>query len=249
MVAYSYKKRRNASVVALSPEFKAAIRVTRSRLGLPDEGLKTGQEREEWYKRHHSENTKERYRPLPRFYWYFPKELVELVESFAYSSEASKVNYYPDVPLDSYAMELIRRFDLPDEVVDQIKAYILGENGALSAGSALQPILLPMDKGAKYVVLVAGIDASSTQKDWLEVWRKIEIVLRLSGTGRTPPKRPIDSLLFRDLSFWKQIEEGKTARQVADDWMEEHPEDKGYPVEDMVRKAVDRVRRIMRPKS
>jgi len=210
--------------------------------------LNTGQEREEWYKRHHAENTKEPYRPLPRYYWYFPKEFVELVESFAYSSESSKVNYYPDVPLDCRAMDLIRKFDLPEEVVDQAKAHILGEKGAFSVGSALQPILIPIDKGAKYMVLVAGMDESSTQKDWLEVWKNIEIVLRLSGMGKTPHKRPIDSLLLRDLSFWKRIKEGKTASEVADDWIEKHPDEEGYPVEDMIRKAVDRVEKIMRPK-
>ena len=99
------------------------------------------------------------------------------------------------------------------------------------------------------MLLVAGIDESSTQKDWLEVWKNIEIVLRLSGMGETPHKRPIDSLLLRDLSFWKKIKGGKTAREVADDWIEDHPSEKGYPVEDMVRKAVDRVEKIMRQKS
>jgi len=249
MVTHSYKKRRNAAVISFSPDFNEAVRVIRSVLGLPAKGLNTRQKKEKWYKKHHAENTKEHYRPLPRYYWYFPKEFVELVESFTYSSESSKVNYYPDVPLDCRAMDLIRKFDLPEETVDQVKAYILGENGALSVGPALQPILIPIDKGAKYMVLVAGIDASSTQKDWLEVWKKIEIVIRFSGIGKTPHKRPIDSLLLRDLSFWKQIKDGKTARKVADDWIEEHPGEKGYPVEDMIRKAVDRVEKIMQPKS
>ena len=134
MRAHSYKKRRNASVISLSSRFNESIRVIRLDLALPVEGLNTTQEREEWYKRHHAENTKEPYRPLPRYYWDFPKEFVELIESFAYSSEASKVNYYPDVPLDCRSMDLIRKFDLPEEVVDQVKAYTLGEKGAFSVG-------------------------------------------------------------------------------------------------------------------
>jgi len=149
-------------------------------------------------------------------------------------------------------MEIVGQFDLPEETVNQVKACILGERG-VSAGMALQPILIPMDEGdegRRYVVLVAGIDESSTQKDWVEVWKSIENVMRLSGMGKTPHKRPVDWLLLRDLSFWKQIKlEGKTAKQVADCWIEKHPDDKGYPVEDMIRKAVQRIEKIMRPRS
>lgn len=275
MKTHSYNKRRNASVIFLSPDFNEAINVARSDLSLPAEGLGTTEETNDWYKRHHAKNTKEQLRPMPRWYWHFPKEFVELIDSFAYSSKPSKVNYYPDVPLDRRAMEIVKQFDLPEEMVDRIKGYILGgvkwhlvgpapelkarreqENAggrkvSLSVPPALQPILIPInegDEGRKYMVLVAGLDESTTQKDWLEVWKQLEIVLRLSDMGKTPHKRPIDSLLLRDLSFWKQIKEGKTARQVATDWTDRHPEDKALG-EDTVRKAADRVDKIMRPKS
>lgn len=251
MRTYSYKKRRNASVISFSSDFNEATRAIRSELGIPAEGFRTTQEMNDWYERHHAENTEELYRPMPSYYWHFPKEFVELVESFSYPDEPSRVNYCPDVPLDRHAMDLIRKFDLPQETIERVKAYVLGVKGSLSVGPALQPILIPInegDEGIKYIALVAGIDEVSTQKDWLEVWKNIEIVLRLSGMGKTPQKRPIDSLLLRDLSFWKRIKEGKTAREVAADWIEKHPDEEGYPVEDMIRKAVDRVEKIMRPK-
>jgi len=186
---------------------------------------------------------------LPRYYWHFPKEFVELVESFAYSNEPSRVNYYPNVPLDRHAMDLIRKFDLPEEVVDQVKAYILGVRGSLGVGSAFQPIVIPVNNGKewiKYTVLVAGIDETTTQKDWLEMWGRVEAILRMSGMGKIPHRRPSGKLFLRDLGFWKQIKVGKTAREVADDWTERRPEDKALG-EDTVRKAADRIDKIMRP--
>jgi hypothetical protein len=249
MSTHSYKKRRNALVISFSPQFNEAVRAIRSELGLPSEGFDSSNEREKWYRIHHIEHAREPYKPMPIYYWYFPKEFVELIESFAYSDEVNKVNYYPKVPLDRRAMELIGRFDLPEELVNQVKAYILGEKGILSIEAALQPILIPLNIGANYLVMVGGLDASTTKKDWIDVWGKIEIVLRLSGISKTPHKRPIDSLLLRDLSFWKQTKEGKTAQEVADDWIDKHPDEECIPVEDMIRKAVERVEKIMRPNS
>jgi len=249
MGTHSYKKRRNASVISFSPAFNEAIRVIRSGLGLPAGGFSSGKEREKWYKRHHTENMKESYRPMPRHYWHFPKEFVELIHSFTYSSEPSRVNYYPDVPLDRRAMELVRKFELPEDVVDQVKACILSDTGSLGIGPALQPIVVPVnegEEGIKYVVLVAGIDEASTQKDWVDVWKRLEIVLRLSGIGKAPHKRPIDEVFLRDLGFWKRIRERKTAKQILDEWIKRHPEDV-YLGEDTVRKAVERIDSIMRP--
>lgn len=252
MRTLSYKKRRNASIISLSPQFNEAIRVIRSDLGVPAEGFSSTKEMNEWYQKHHSKYSKEQYRPMPSYYWHFPREIVGLIDSLSYSGEPSRVNYYPDVPLDHYAIDIIRRFNMPEEILDQVKAYILGGVGPLGVGPPLQVILIPVDEGKegkKYVALVAGIDESSSQKDWLEVWRNIEVVLRLSGVGKTPHKRLIDSLLLRDLSFWTQVKEGKSAREVAENWIKKHPDDRDYPVEDMIRKAVDRVENIMRPLS
>lgn len=248
MRAHSYKKRRNASVISFSSDFNEATRAIRSELGIPVEGFRT-EEVNNWYERHHAENTGKPYRPMPSYYWHFPKEFVELVESFSYSGEPSRVNYYPDVPLDRHAMDLIRKFDLPQETINQVKAYVLGIKGPLSVGAALQLILIPIDEGdegTKYIALVAGIDEASTRKDWLEVWRSVEVIMCLSGVSIAPHRRPLDNVFLRDLGFWKQIKEGKTARQVLDDWIERHPED-NHLGEDTVRKAVERIDSIMRP--
>ena len=245
----SYLKRRNASVISLSPDFNGTVRRVRSDLGIPAEGFGTHQEMDDWYKRHHAESTEEPYRPSPDYYWHFPQEFVELVESFSYSDEPSRVNYYPRVPLDRCAMDLTRKFDLPEEVVDQVKAYILGTTGPLGIGPALQLILIPVNEsgeGIKYVALVAGIDEATTRKDWLEVWRSIEVILRLSGVSRASHRRPLDNLLLRDLSFWEKVKAGKTAKEVLDDWTKRHPEDE-HLGEDTVRKAVSRIDKVMQP--
>lgn len=247
MKTSSYKKRRNMSIIQLSPEFNEEVKIIRSGLGLPLRGLSSNDKRMEWYKEHHKENTRLPYKPLPDYYWHFPREFIDLLESFSYSSISSKVNYYPDVPLDHYSMELIQKFDLPEEYVNQIKSYILGQEKTLAVLPALQSILIPMDKGSNYMVLVSGISEESTQKDWLEVWKSIENVLHLSGIGKIAHKRPVDNLLLRDLYFWEQVKKGKKAREVADEWLSKHPEDKGYPVEDMIRKAVKRIEKIMAP--
>lgn len=249
MGTHSYRKHRNASVIAFSPSFNEAIRRMRSDLGIPPEGFTTNQEMDDWYKKHCEENTRAQYRPMPPYYWHFPKEFVELLESFSYSDEPSRVNYYPDVPLDRCAMELIRRFDLPEEVVDQVKGNILGARGSLGVGPTLQLILVPVnegEEGAKYIALVAGIDEATTQKDWLRVWKDVELILGLSGVSKAPYKRPVDRLLLRDLSFWKEIKAGKTAGEALNKWVETHPDDSSIG-EDSVRKAVERVDKIMRP--
>ncbi len=248
MRIHSYEKRRNASVITLSPSFKEAVKMLRSELGIPAEGFRTAHEMAEWYKRHHAENTQEPYKPMPHYYWHFPKEFVEMLDSFSYSAQPSRTNYYPDVPLDRSAMDLIRRFDLPEDVLDNVKSFILGAQGPLGISSALQLILVPVDEdeeGTKYVALVAGIDESATKKDWLEVWNSIETILHLSAATKAPYKRPIDKVLLRDLYFWEQVKGGKTAREVTDDWTELHPEDKTL-VEDTVRKGVDRIDKIMK---
>lgn len=251
MEANSYKKRMNASVIVFSLSFKEAVRRMRSDLGIPADGFSTSQESNAWYRRHHGKNTRECYRPMPHYYWHFPKEFVDLVESFSYSNEPSRVNYYPDVPLDRCAMQLVHRFDLPEEVVDQVKGYILGSEGPLAIGPPLQLILIPVnegEEGTKYVALVSGIDDDTTMNDWLGVWRDAQVVLRFLGISKITGRRPVDTLLLRDLGFWKHKKAGKSAREVLDDWIERHPEDQNMG-EDTMRKAVQRIDKIMRPNS
>lgn len=247
MGMHSYLKRRNASVIAFSPAFTEAVKVVRSELGIPTGGF-CRDEANEWYRKHHQANTAEALRPMPCYYWHFPEEFVKLLDSFSYSNEPSRVNFYRDVPLDRCAMELIHRFDLPEDLVDEIKAYILlADYGSLGTGPALQLILVPVneaEEGTKYVALVAGIDAATSQKDWLDTWQSIKAILRLSGIHELAHKRPIDNLLLRDLTFWKETKQGRTTREVLNKWIEKHREDENIG-EDTVRKAVKRVDRIM----
>ena len=76
------------------------------------------------------------------------------------------------------------------------------------------------------------------------MWRSIGVVFSMSGVSSAPHRRPMESVFLRDLSFWKQIKEGKTAREVLDDWVKRYPDD-CYLGEDSVRKAVERVDIIM----
>jgi len=249
MGVHSYKKRRNASVIAFSPTFIEAVNAVRSALGIPIEGFRGGEEASEWYSRHLQTSTREHLKPMPRYYWHFPKEFIEVLESLSYPREPSRVNFYQDVALDQFAMDLIHRFNLPEELVDEVKANILlRHHGSLGIGPTLQLILVPVnegEEGIKYMALVAGIDAATTQKNWLEVWESVKAILRLSGIGSMPYRRPIDKLLLRDLTFWKEIRGGKTARETVDKWIEKHPEDCEFD-EDIVRKAVQRMDKIMR---
>lgn len=247
MSTYSYLKRRNASVIAFSPTFKEAVKAVRSALGIPLGGF-SREEANKWYKKHHAANSRERPTPMPRYYWHFPKEFVELVHRLSYSSEPSRVNFYRDVPVDRYAMELIHRFDLPEDLVDEVKeCVLLADCSSLSTGPTLQLILVPVnegEEGTKYIALIGGIDAATTQKDWLDTWENIKAILHLSGISEIPRRRPIDNLLLRDLRFWEGIREGKTAKKVVDEWIEKHSEDANLG-EDTVRRAVERIDKIM----
>lgn len=249
MGTYSYRKQRNASIIAFSPAFKEAVKAVRSALGIPLKGF-TREAANKWYKKHHEANTPARLRPLPNYYWHFPSQFVELLHSFGYSSEPSRVNFYRDVPLDRYAMELVHRFDLPEDVVNEVKASILlTRYGSLSSHSMTQFVLIPVnegEEGIKYMALIAGIDTATTQKDWLAIWESVKAILRLSGMSSPPHKRPMDNLLLRDITFWQEIQEGRTAREVVDRWTKKHPEG-AILSEDTVRKAVSRVDRIMHP--
>ena len=103
---------------------------------------------DKWYKTHHKANTNELLRPLSRYYWHLPNEFVDLLESFSFTNRPSRVNYYPNVPLDRYAMNLVHQFDLPEELVDEVKSYILIRGyGTLGVGSKLQVILVPVGEG------------------------------------------------------------------------------------------------------
>ncbi len=248
MGTHSFIKRRNASIIAFGSAFKRSVKRARSTLGIPVEGF-SREEANKWYEKHHTENSREPLRPMPHYYWHFPKEFVELLDSLSYSSEPSRVNFYKDVPLDGCAMDLIHEFDLPEDLVVEVKRTILLKHSStLGIGPAIQLIRVPVNEGVegnKYMALIAGIDIATTKKDWLEIWEKIKVIQRLSGMVDIPYKRPVEKLMIQDLTFWKEIKEGKTAREVIDRWIEKHPEDANLG-EDTVRKAFERIDKIMR---
>ena len=248
MNSRSYEKRRNVSVITLSYAFNEAVKQARVNLGIPIEGFTSSRESKDWHRRHHEVNTSETYASMPSYYWHFPREFVELLESLSYACEASKVNYYPSVPLDRYAMDLIHTFDLPEEVVDQVKWYILSTGRSLGIGGELQLVVVPVDEGqegTKYMVLVAGIDESTTKENWLDIWQNITLILKSSGVRKAPNKRSVDKLLLRDLSFWTKAMAGKTAREILDEWVEKYPEDEKLG-EDSVRKAIKRIEKLLK---
>jgi hypothetical protein len=206
------------------------------------------EEAKRWYKNHVQQTTGKQGKDLPHYYWHFPKELAELIENFAYSRQPCKAGFHPEVPLDCRAMDLVHEFGLPEDVVNEIKRRILvEESGGFGSSSTLQLILLPIDEqedGNKYVALVAGIDGATTQKDWLDIWKQIRMILRMSGIEITSTKREEEKILLRDLTWWDWAKHGITLKKIADKW--EEREGKVY-AEDTIGAAIHRIDEIMRP--
>jgi hypothetical protein len=257
----SYKKRRRADLCAFSPEFKKRVKAVRSELGIPPDGFPMEkilnpkepkgfypEEARVWYKNHIQQTIGKQSKDLPHYYWHFPKELAELTENFAYSRQPCKAGFHSEVPLDRRAMDLAHEFGLPEDVVNGIKRRILvEESGSLGSSSTLQLILLPINEqedGIKYVALVAGIDGATTQKDWLDVWRQIRMIMRMSGVETTSTKREEEKILLRDLSWWDWSKHNLTLKQIADKW--EDRVGKAY-AEDTIGAAIHRIDEIMRP--
>jgi len=145
-------------------------------------------------------------------------------------------------------MDLVHEFGLPEDVVNEIKRRILvEESGGFGSSSTLQLILLPIDEqedGIKYVALVAGIDGATTQKDWLDVRRRMLTTMRMFGVESTSTKREEEKILLRDLSWWEWSKHDLTLKQIADKW--EEREGKVY-AEDTIGAAIHRIGEIMRP--
>ncbi|GAJ13976.1 unnamed protein product, partial [marine sediment metagenome] len=144
--------------------------------------------------------------------------------------------------------DLVHEFGLPEDVVNEIKRRILvEERGGFGSSSTLQLILLPIDEqeeGIKYVALVAGIDSATTQKDWLDVWRRMLMTMQMSGIETTSTKREEEKILLRDLTWWDWSKHRLTLKQIADKW--EEREGKAY-AEDTIGAAIHRIDEIMRP--
>lgn len=257
----SYKKRRRADLCAYSPEFKESVKVVRSELGIPPDGFPMEkilnpeeakgfypEEAIRWHENHVQQTTGKQSKDLPHYYWHFPKELAELIENFAYSRQPCKAGFHSEVPLDRHAMDLVHEFGLPEDVVNEIKRRILVEDGGgFGLSSTLQLVLLHMDEqedGVKLVALVAGIDGATTQKDWLDVWRRIRMIMQMSGIETTSTKREEEKILLRDLTWWDWSKHRLTLKQIADKW--EEREGKAY-AEDTIGAAIHRIDEIMRP--
>ncbi len=268
----SYKKQMRAGFCAFSPEFKERVKEIRSKLGVPQGGFpkevrtvpgppQEGFPKEikfypaeatRWYVEQVQKAIGKLQRDLPPYYWHFPKEFAELIENFAYSRQPCRPGFHPEIPLDCYAMDLVHEFGLPEYVVNEVKANILVEESCgFGTTSALQLILLPMEENEepKFLALVAGIDSSTTEKEWLDVWREIKKQMRWKGIKTAPTKRDEEKNEIRDLTWWKWSKKGLSAREITDRWQERHPEqyENKELGEDTVRAAVKKMEKIMRP--
>ena len=142
----------------------------------------------------------------------------------------------------------MHEFDLPEDVVNEVKRRILvEESGSFALSSALQLIFIPIneqEEGIKFLALVAGIDGDTTQKDWLDIWRQVRRLMQMYDVKTSPTKREEEKILLRDLTWWKWSRQGLSFRQVADKW--EEREGKAY-AEDTIGAAIHRIDEIMRP--
>jgi len=257
---FFYKKQRRAMLAAFNPYLKKDIEKLRVKLGIPEGGLSTSDKADKWYNEHYQKAKGKPFKGKNPWNWHLPPEFVEMLDSFSFSQEPSRVNFDPKVPLDHNAMELIRKYGLPEKMVDDLKSYILKPaHNFPGIPSPLQPIFIPINEGVegiKYLVIVGGLDESITQKQWLGVWREYQQILGMKGIKSVPNRRSRDKILLRNLAFWKQVrEEGKSVKDVVkdvlDEWNKKHPTPtwKGAIWEDTVRKAIQEIDNLMKPVS
>lgn len=273
----SYKKRRRAGTIAFGEQFKTRVRGIRTKLGIPEGGFprekrmvmgpqEKGFPRElelppeqaiaAWYTDHVQKATGKRPedlpRNLPRWDWYFPREIAELIEDWAYSTQPCRPGFHPDVPLDRYAMELVREFGMPEDVVNEVKKRILvEERGGFGISPKVQPVHIPMEgqDGPYYCILIAGVDGSTTKRDWDDIWERTRHLMKGRGLRVGPAKRPEGKIEMRDLTWWHwRIVDGLSYKEIAEKWNEIHPSDSGnIPGEDAIAAAVKRIDRMMHP--
>jgi len=270
----SYKKRKRAEVCAFSPHFKERVKEIRAKLGIPQGGVpkearvvlgppEKGFPKElnfypleatKWYTEHIQKETGKKPedlpRNLPRYYWYFPREIAELIEDFTWSQQPCRPGFYPDVPLDRCAMDLVQEFGLPEDAVNEVKHHILVEEGSgFTVSPKMEQIVIPMDgrDGLYFCVLIAGVDGSTTKKEWLELWEVIqgEMNTYRDKVLRAPTKREAEENETRDLTWWKWSQQGLSADQIANRWSKKHPE-AAYG-KDTVSAAINKIKQKMRP--
>jgi hypothetical protein len=209
-------------------------------------------EAHQWYAEHIQRATGKRPEDLPfnlpHYYWYFPREIAELIEGFAYSSKPCRPGFHPEVPLDHCALELIQEFGLPEDFVNEVKRHILSEeSGSFGVSPMLQPIIIPMEgqDGPYLCAVIAGIDGSTTKKEWLDVWQEIKKQMQWKGIKVVPTKRDEEKIEIRDLTWWKWSKDGLSPGDIADKWVTDRAGE--IYGEDTVRVAIKRIDDKMNP--
>ena len=154
--------------------------------------------------------------------------------------------------IDQQAMDLVREFGLPEDLVNEVKHHILvEENSGFGVSPKLQPIIIPLEEPdeLEFLVLTAGIDGSTTKKDWLDIWHKIQTEMdrRRAKIITSPTKRDAATISIRDLTWWKWSQDGLNYNKIADKWQKRHPEDKKSYGEDTVAAAIKRIKKQMGP--
>jgi len=155
---FFYEKEIRAEFATYNPYLKNDIEQVRMALGIPKGGFSTPEEADKWYNEHYQRTKGKPRQPAHPWNWHLPKELAGMLDSFSYSDQPSRINFDSDVPLDRYAMKLIYKFGLPEEMVPSLKGYILKEkDNALAIPSGLQEMYVPIDEGeegTKYIPLL-----------------------------------------------------------------------------------------------
>lgn len=110
-------------------------------------------------------------------------------------------------------------------------------------------VVIPVDEkeeGIKLCVYIAGIDGSTTRKDWINAWHMIQDTLEMYGVEIEPTKREDEKNLLRDIIWWKWSKQGLNCREVANMW--EAKKSKAFG-EDTISAAIRRIDKLMRPLS
>lgn len=250
---YFYDQEIRAEFATYNPYLKNDIRQVRMALNIPEKGFSTSAEAGKWYIEHYRQTKGEFPKPTHPWNWHLPKEFVEMIDSWSYSSQPSKAGFNPDIPLDSNAMNLIHKFGLPEKMVNSLKDFILkDEHNAMNIPSELQGRFLLIDEGeegTKYIAIIAGLDEGTTKSEWDKIWQSFQVNLRLQGRKKAPNRRPIENLTIRNLTFWTWVKKDrKTAKEALDAWLNKHPEDSNQlNSENTVQKAIQKVDDLMKP--
>ena len=124
---FFYDKETRSELAAFNPYLKKDIEDARIALGMPKGGFLTSEEANKWYIEHYRRAKGKPPEPKNPWNWHLPKELVDMLDSFSYSAKPSRVNFDSDVPLDRYAMDLIHKFGLLEQMVAGLRSYIMME--------------------------------------------------------------------------------------------------------------------------